>query len=181
MRSFACKFEGGRRIGRELPELQDRVRNVKRQRNIGGHVKNGNQVGRALDTIRNIAPDASRSARRAARRMIRIFTSSEISKSDPSLGRNFPPRPPGVPAGQPGCFGSSGLALSSPLEGCSNFAPAALIRKSSASMLPRASASGKSVIFRWTAAIRARHGSSAFNASATSARPGMSRSTVPAC
>ena len=39
------------------------------------------------------------------------MTSWAITSSDPSFGRNCPPRPPSVPAGQPGCFGSSGLAL----------------------------------------------------------------------
>src|SRR5580693_3664860 len=90
------------------------------------------------------------------------------------LWPEFSADPPGVPAGQPGCFGSSGLALRISLRSV----PAHLMSMSSTSMISRADRSGRSGMRKCTAAIRAKHGSLAFNAAATVASPDISRSAA---
>ncbi|QXX76386.1 hypothetical protein MHY1_03226 [Methylovirgula sp. HY1] len=57
-----------------------------------------------------------RITRRAAFRATRSRARGAfVAEGAPELvfGRNLPPRPPGVPDGQPGCFGSFALAFSS--------------------------------------------------------------------
>ena len=89
-----------------------------------------------------------RKARRAASQITRAFVSAPISAS--VLGRNCPPLPSGVPFGQPGCLGSSGLALpiAVSVPGALDRPKPSLISSSSASSAYRAHSSDSSGIFQ---------------------------------